>query len=1641
FTTVPYPRVVSTSPFNGETVSPYQSVWVEYNAPMDTQSFIGKVHVDPQPEDLSINPYDDYLGINFAMQPDTTYTITVDAGVTDVYGNPVKEATVFSFTTESYRPALNIATRGDVVFTSAYRPDTRLLAVSTNITTLNGRLGPLETRELIGAMTEWGYLDLSQFKPPRISREWSQAIDEPRNKVATYPVYLAGESGGQLAPGLYYVEVDSPEFWRLFQEPLQQPIRTILVVGTANLTMKRTSTGELLVWATDLQSGQPVVDVTIRVFDNAKQQVAEGRTNEGGLVRFSDLASPDQDYYGYWVEAQGDGVFSLGNTQWNDNFQAWEFDAYEDFQPRQIVSYMYTDQPIYRPGRPVYYRGVVRDRDDVTYTAPTGEPVEIVVYDTAGQELLRETRQLNNFGAFSGKFDLAQDAVPGQGYIQATVRGYTFNVTYSVAEFRPPEFLVSASADAPAVAAGDTIRVTFDGKFLFGGPVSDGLVNWTATANMGFFPYTGEGNYDFGADTEWVYQRPVASGSGRLDAQGQLVVDVPADLGGIQRTQTFTIEASVTDISNQTVSGRTSVTVHPASLYVGLSPARYVGVAGQPMDINLIAVDWASQPIAGKTIGVKVFSLDWKQDPTTLDWERVREQVAEGSVTTGEDGKAVYTFTPASAGVYEIEASARDERERIALSSTRVWVQGPQRIIWDRDQEHLTLVADKKGEYQPGETARILIASPFAEPVKALVTVERAGILSTALIDVEGSATYELPIVDAYAPNVFISVSLFRGSGEGTADESITPELRYGLLEIRVAVQKRLNVEVTPSTTRAKPGDEVTFDVRVTDLTGEPVSAEVGLSMSDLATLSVGAPSTGPIFDFFWSPRGLGVQTSATIVRLIDTLKEVDVQDMARRELASAPMMADGLAAGAAMPTMTAAQSAVPRESEERDLAQAGADVAVRTDFVDTPLWVANLATDATGRGQVSVTLPDNLTTWRLDARAVTLDTAVGDATLDILSTLPLLVRPATPRFFVVGDEAELAVVVNNNTDRDLSVDVSLDAAGVMLRAGASQTVDIPKDGRVRITWLATVQDVEAVDLTFTATSGEYADASKPAVGIGPDRLLPVYRYLAPDTVATAGALRNPGERTEGILLPSQALAPEGQLTVRLNTSLAAATLDGLTYLRNFPYQCIEQTVSRFLPNVITYRAFQQFGLDDDEMRAKLNDAVQYALARLAREQKPDGGWGWYPKDESNLLTTSYALWGLIEARDADFQVDQTMIDRAIGFIFTHMSNAGQQTPDWELNRGAFVAYVVARAGSPNVTVMESLFAVRERMQLYARALLAQAYDMARNNANTAQDRINTLISDLQSAAILSGTGAHWEEAERDWWNWNSNTRTTAIVLDTLVRLTPDSELLPNVVRWLMTGRKGDVWETTQETAWAVMALTRWMAASGELEAAYDYSVALNGTELGSGRADESTLRDTIALKADVTTMLREQVNRLTFTHGEGDGALYYTATLDVKQPVEAIEPTDRGIRLERTYFIDEKPVTGAKVGDVITIVLDITTTRDLYYVVIDDPLPAGAEAIDRSLQTTAQVGQRPELSNVDWRWYGWGWWWFSETAIQTEKVTLTAQYLPRGAYRYVYQVQATSPGVYRVIPPNGHEFYFPEVFGRGAGSLFTITQ
>src|SRR5690606_21735672 len=325
--------------------------------------------------------------------------------------------------------------------------------------------------------------------------------------------------------------------------------------------------------------------------------------------------------------------------------------------------------------------------------------------------------------------------------------------------------------------------------------------------------------------------------------------------------------------------------------------------------------------------------------------------------------------------------------------------------------------------------------------------------------------------------------------------------------------------------------------------------------------------------------------------------------------------------------------------------------------------------------------------------------------------------------------------------------------------------------------------------------------------------------------------------------------------------------------------------VSRSLPNIMTDRALESLNLENPELEAQLEANVNYGMQRLLSEQQVIGGWGWLVRDEPNRLVTAYALIGLVEADAQGFVISGNAINNARAYLSTTHPAVSENSETWQWNRQAFVLYALARAGAPDVARMSTLYEYRSRLNTFALAYLAMACGIV---GESEQARIDTLLSDIANDAILSATGAHWEDD--DIWNWNTDTRTTALALDAFIKLDPDNAIIPNAVRYLMSVRNEQAWETTQETAWAVMALTDWMVVSGELNPDYAYSVSVNGESLAEATATPETASQTYDLFVQVSELLVDQANELVISRTEGEGNLYYTAHLRAFLPVPEVE-------------------------------------------------------------------------------------------------------------------------------------------------------
>jgi len=1662
FVTAPLPRIVETHPANLErNVPPYTTFEIVFNTLINPATVMPNLSMTPPISPTQVYTYFDEWNYTFVLgfgaRPSTDYEVNIGPDIADPYGNTTGQRKTVRFRTAPLDPSAQLLVPGNISTLNANDP-ARLFVSHVNVDRLDLGLYSLSQDEFFAFQRDW-----YNFKPSAMLRQWRQTVESPLDERRYTRIDLV-EGGGKLKPGFYLIELDSPVFKdRRWRE------RHLLIVSTANLTLK-SSPNELLVWATDLDTGRPLADLPLTLYDWHTQSEVGGpvKTDSSGLARF-DIRDAGR-YYNLIVMSES--PFAACSVYWNQGISPWEFgfSGGDSYQPYRI--FIDTDRPIYRTGQTVHFRGVVRGEQDVEYWLPDLRQVQVVIRDPTYNAVFDRFLSLDDLGTFSGELVLSEGAPLGDYYIQVQAGESSWGYGFQVAAYRPPEFEVIVRPAQAEVMHGQSNQAEVQVHYFFGGPVADAAVQWNVLGETYTFAPPQFGRYTF-ADTDdpWVcrycWWRPapaptiLLSGSGRTDREGKLLIELPGEW--LENDQPIThslkldVEATVSGADGQVISGRAQVIVHRSDIYIGLAPRQYVGQAEKAMAVDLLTVDWQANRQPNKTLKVSVYRREWKnileETETGGRWTWTSEDifVTEGEITTGANGEATFSFVPPVGGSYRLIAESRDG-QRPARSSLFVWVSGKEYVSWRRtNDDRIDLIADK-GTYKPGEVAEILIPSPFQGEHWAWITIERGDILQQEVIRLTNNSTvYRLPITDRHVPNIYVSAVIVKG--KDAENKVATYKVGYTALTVEPVAQT-LHVELVPSVEQAQPGETVTFDVRATDHTGEPVAAAFSLDLVDKAVLSLMPRQPDAIVNGFYGRRALQVVTASGLSISLNRLLIEQEEQQQDNELTKRY----GLGGAVEVMETVVVEKAV---EVERVLAPARVEAAapppgveLREEFADTAFWQADFVTGADGRGQVQIKLPDNLTTWVFRGVGVTDKTVVGEATVDLLVTKPLLVRPVTPRFFVVEDEVYLSALVSNNTDQPLEVEATLSSTGLTLHDLAAQKVAVPAHGEAQVTWRVTVQDVPNVEVIFSAVAGEYSDAARPRLTTGPGGTLLVYRYTAPDIVGTGGQLATSGARTEVVALPPRYDDRRGELLVQLDPSLAAGMRDGLDYLEHFPYECTEQTVSRFLPNVLTYRALQELGIRNSKLEAKLPALVKEGLEKLYLQQRQDGGWGWWQDaSESNPHITAYVILAMLKAKETGFAVDQAVVARGLDYLNGQLAPVRRIASYHEANLQAFVLYVMAEAGRGG-QVSEyagSLFDNREKLSHFGKAFLALALDLIGERGN----RISTLLSDLNNTAILSATGAHWEEQNYDWWAMNTDTRSTAVILDALARLNPQNELIPNVVRWLMVARKEGIWETTQETAWALIAFTDWMRVTGELKGNYEYAVDLNGQTLAEGQVNAENVGESVKLKVAIADLLADEGNYLQIGRGEGDGRLYYTAHLRVYLPVEEIEPVNRGIIVYRQYTnaaceptAEElcPDVQEVKVGDVVRVKLTIVAPSDLYYVVVEDPLPAGGEAIDTRLATTSLLDQKPVLqrqsSNPMWYNFYRRWWsWYSRSEMRDEKVVLFADYLPKGVYEYTYTFRATLPGEYRVIPTVASEMYFPEVFGRSDGRLLTIAQ
>jgi uncharacterized protein YfaS (alpha-2-macroglobulin family) len=291
--------------------------------------------------------------------------------------------------------------------------------------------------------------------------------------------------------------------------------------------------------------------------------------------------------------------------------------------------------------------------------------------------------------------------------------------------------------------------------------------------------------------------------------------------------------------------------------------------------------------------------------------------------------------------------------------------------------------------------------------------------------------------------------------------------------------------------------------------------------------------------------------------------------------------------------------------------------------------------------------------------------------------------------------------------------------------------------------------------------------------------------------------------------------------------------------------------------------------------------------------------------------------------------------------------------------------------------------------------------------------------------------------------------QSTAMVLYALAQHDPASPLVADALRYLMAHRNASgCWSSTYETAWTLLALAETMKGTGELSGEFAFAAGLNNQPLLDGRAAGATQLNPVTASLPLNELYPDRPNALVIGRGAGPGRLYYNAHLTVHRPVEEVAPLNQGIGLSRQYYLSGQdcsrqecePIQGAPPGQLVTVRLTLTVPETVYYLRVEDYIPAGSEVLDTSLKTSQQ-GAEPSYDPRNPYRSGWGWWLFSSPQVYDDHIAWTVESLPAGTYELIYQLVPGQPGEYRVLPARAWQVYFPEVQGNSTGDIFTIGE
>ena len=1359
--------------------------------------------------------------------------------------------------------------------------------------------------------------------------------------------------------GLYVVQVQDTERRYLRESKL-------VAVTDVGLIVKQGATGGTLVFANSIRTAQPLSGVRVSLVSSNNQVLGTATTDAAGVAAFDSAASMRRFRLGL-VTARHGADFSfldLGRSQVETS--RFEVGGLQS-NPAHYLAFTYGDRNLYRPGDTVRTNTVVRT--ETWQTPPAGLPMKIRLLLPTGKEYLALRPRLDRAGAFESRFILPPAIQTGL-YTLEVLTGNDVLLTsrqISVEEFLPDRLKVTVQAAPTVLRPGQTVTAKVLALNLFGPPASDRKFEVEFSLKEKEFAPKAYPDYSFslGTDSETADSRfGKTVREGRTDAagQGSAAYELPdtRDLG----TLAGTAFATVFDETGRPVNRLATFEVRTQATMFGIQQLPDLVTTQREMTVRLLALTPAGQPTTAPA-QVRVVRKLWE---TVLERRggrfvynsQQRSQTLLNQTLRVGKGTA-FSFTPVYSGEYEVQVSRPGAATYVRQRFYAYGYGDTQANSFEVNKEGEVAIEADQPRYAPGQTATLLLKTPFAGRV--LVTVERGRVLDHFYVNTDGkSARVKVPIKGAYVPNIYVTATAVRA----IRDNRLPLTVARGFVPLTVArPDARLPCAIAaPTASRSQRFQDVVVSTAP--------RAQVTLAVVDEGILQIKNYQSPDPYAYFYQKRALEVGTFDVYPFLLPELGSSssggDASDLARRT------------------------TPVPNR---------------RVQLVAK--WSGVLTADASGKVRYRVRVPQFSGALRIMAVAYKGD-AFGSAEHEMKVADPVVISTALPRFMSPGDTVDVPVTLTNTTGKAATGTASVAVTGPLrLLDAAPQTVTLPPNAeqRVRFRVLAPAATGEA---RLTATVAALGEQFTEKI------YLPI-RPAAPLEKRTGSGVVS-GGKSQSLNLKSDFLPATLRSQLVVSRSPLTEFSDDLRYLLQYPYGCLEQTVSAAFPQLyygdLAATLQQKTGAATKSQRYNPNYHVQEAIRKVEAMQLYDGSLSYWPGGEyDNWWATTYAAHFLIEARRAGFAVNKTVLDKVLRYLeqrlksretmkyqYFDASNIARQKTiaNKEI---AYSLYVLALAGRQDAVAMNYYRANQELLAEDSKFLLACTHALLGNERTFRALLPGKFGPERPTHRALAGS-------------FYSPVRDAALVLNALLAADANPPLVPGLARQLSRQVKQAGWLNTQESAFALLALGK--IARQNAKATVTATVLSGGKTTGQFTGPDLTIRDVAGRDLTLRTA--------------GTGQLYYFWQLEGVPASGRVREEDAFLKVRREFMTrDGKPLARPvfRQNDLVVVHLTLEAAASagvVENVAVTDLLPAGLEIENPRIGAVRELSWATNASQPQY------------LDVRDDRLNLFTTATPTPQHFY-YLCRAVSKGTFTLGPVSADAMYNAEYHSyHGAGTV-----